>query len=1022
MHDNRLITEARLDRFVAEFLSPALYRRVSALDVSAFEVDGEPIPAAAAIGADYHPIALPHRWGRPWSTVWFRGSGFVPAEWFDTSGSLPDGTRIELVVDLGFFGDRPGFQAEGLGYLPDGTILKAVSPRASYLPWQGAAGSPIDVYVEAAANPDVAGEYDFLPTPFGARETAPDAPLYTMRAFSVALLDETVWELTRDVWTLDGLMRELSADNPRRHHILRALERMMDIADPHDIAGTAAAARAEIADVLTSPAHPSSHDIVAIGHAHIDSAWLWPFRETIRKCARTFSNVVALMDEHPEFRFACSSAQQLKWIKDFYPDLFARIKAKVVTGQFVPVGGMWVEPDINMPGGEAMARQFVTGKRFFLEEFGVDTLEVWVPDTFGYSAALPQIIAASGSKWFVTQKISWNQTNQMPHHTFLWEGIDGTRILTHFPSADTYISELSGAELAHAERSFREVGGSSVSLIPFGWGDGGGGPTREMIAAAARVRSLEGSPKVEIDTPQAFFERVEREYPNPPVWSGELYLELHRGSLTSQHHTKQGNRRSEHLLREAELWAATAAWREGAQYPYDDLERSWHDVLLNQFHDVLPGCSIAWVYQDAQRMYAEIEATAERIVAGSLAALAGTGDRVLSVNARPQAAGDVPALGIAAAESAEGTPTVGTRGEDLVLDNGLVRVVVDRRGLVTSLIDSASGREAIAPGSAGNLLQLFRDIPNKWDAWDIDEHYRRVGEDLVDVESVRSVVDEEGAAIIVVRAFGASRLVETMRLRAGSAALDLDFEIDWQETRHLLKLAFPFAVHADRSAAETQFGHVFRPTHVNTSWDAARFEISAHRWIHVAEPGYGVAIANESTYGHDVGRVTREDGGTTTTVRLSLLRAPVFPDPDADLGHHHLRVSVRPGAGIREAVDEGYRMNLPLRTVDGARDVAPLVRVSHPAVRIESVKLAEDRSGDLIVRLYESEGARAVADVEIDQAGSVGFVDLLEREIESPAGATMTAAGVRITLRPFQLLTLRVMQAARVSKEAPQDT
>ncbi|MDQ0646522.1 alpha-mannosidase [Microbacterium natoriense] len=1017
MHDNRLITEARLERFVAEFLTPALYRRVSPLQVSTWEVPGEPVPAAEALAASYAPVVVPHQWGRPWSTVWFRGVGAVPADWFDEQGRLPAATRIEVVVDLGFFGDRPGFQAEGLGYLPDGTILKAVSPRAAYLPWTGAAGSEVDVFVEAAANPDVAGDYDFLPTPFGSRDTAPDAPLYTLREFAVGLLDETVWALTRDVWTLDGLMRELSPENPRRHRILRALERMMDIADPADIAGTADAARAALAEVLASPAHASSHDIVAIGHAHIDSAWLWPFRETIRKCARTFSNVVALMDEHPEFRFACSSAQQLAWIKEHYPALFGRIKEKVATGQFIPVGGMWVEPDINMPGGEAMARQFVAGKRFFLEEFGVDTQEVWVPDTFGYSAALPQIIAASGSKWFVTQKISWNQTNQMPHHTFLWEGIDGTRILTHFPSADTYISELSGAEVAHAERSFREAGSSTVSLIPFGWGDGGGGPTREMIAAAARLRSLEGSPTVTIDSPQRFFERVEAEYPDPPVWSGELYLELHRGSLTSQHQTKQGNRRSEHLLREAELWAATAAIREGVEYPYAELDNSWHTVLLNQFHDVLPGCSIAWVYQDVERMYAEVADSAERIIAESVAALVGDGERMLTLNPRPQSDHGVAALGIAAADATSPTPTVQEENGTFILDNGVVRAVIDERGLLVSLVDAASGRESIAPGAAGNLLQLFRDIPNKWDAWDIDEHYRRSGVDLDQVESIHAAHEDDGVAVVVERVFGDSRLVETLRLRSGAASLELDFDIDWRERRQLLKLAFPLDVHADRSAAETQFGHVFRPTHTNTSWDAARFEISAHRWIHVAEPGYGVAIANESTYGHDVSRATRADGGSTTTVRLSLLRAPVFPDPEADLGRHHLQVAIRPGAGIREAVDEGYRQNLPVRTAFGTRDVAPLVRVSHPAVRVESVKLAEDRSGDLIVRLYESEGTRATTDIAFDVAGigSIRTVDLLERDVQPPVGSTFTASGACITLRPFQLLTLRL------PREVPQE-
>ncbi|REJ06465.1 alpha-mannosidase [Microbacterium bovistercoris] len=1008
MHDNRPIAEARLERFIAEFLTPALYRTVSPLDVAAFEVPDEPIPAAEALAADYAAVRLPYAWGRPWSTVWFRATGAVPEDWFDDEGALPAATRVELLVDLGFFGDRPGFQAEGLGYRADGTILKAVSPRASYLPWDGE--RVVEFYVEAAGNPDVAGDYDFLPTPMGAKSTAGDEPLYTATQFAVGLLDENVWELARDVWTLDGLMRELSQDNPRRHRILRAFERMMDVADPQDISGTAVDARAVIAEVLASPANASAHEVVAIGHAHIDSAWLWPFRETVRKCARTFSNVLNLMDVHPEFRFACSSAQQLKWMKDDYPQIFARIKEKVANGQFIPVGGMWVEPDINMPGGEAMARQFVAGKRFFLEEFGVDTQEVWVPDTFGYSAAFPQIIAASGSKWFVTQKISWNQTNQMPHHTFLWEGIDGTRILTHFPSADTYISELSGAELAHAERSFREAGDSSLSLIPFGWGDGGGGPTREMIAAAGRLRSLEGSPTVVIDSPQRFFERVEEQYPNPPVWSGELYLELHRGTLTSQHHTKQGNRRSEHLLREAELWAATAAVREGAEYPYDELESAWHDVLLNQFHDVLPGCSIAWVYEDVERMYAEVAAIAERTIADSVAALVGDGERMLVLNARPQAEGVAAALSIAPAPAPADGATVTADGDGFVLDNGRVRTVIDGRGLMMSLTDAHSGREAIAPGEAGNLLQLFRDIPNKWDAWDIDEHYRRVSRALTSPTSIRSENGDGIASVIVEHAFGGSRIIQTISLAAGAEAVVIRHDIDWHEKRQMLKLSFPFDIHADRSAAETQFGHVFRPTHANTSWDAARFEISMHRWAHIAEPGYGVAIANESTYGHDVRRDTRDDGGTTTTASLSLLRGPVFPDPEADQGRHDITVAVRPGAGIREAVDEGYRMNLPLRTVTGARAVAPLVTVSHPAVRVESVKLAEDRSGDLVVRLYESEGAKAQVDISVDVPGARGIhtVDLLERRIDAPVGAVLEQTTARLALRPFQLLTLRV--------------
>ena len=433
-------------------------------------------------------------WGKPWGTKWLRLQGDVPESW----GTGPD-TTVEIVVDLGFTTETPGFQCEGIAWRPDGTIIKAISPRNQYIPLKLlGSGMAVDFYVEAAANPDVAQGWTFAATPYGDKATAGTAPQYRLGSIAIAELNQTVWELQQDIWTLAGLMHELPMEQPRRHEILRALERMMDVMDPDNVAGTAAAGREVLAEVLARPAYASAHQLVATGHAHIDSAWLWPVRETIRKCARTFSNVVALMDEDPDFVFSCSSAQQLAWMKEFYPELFGRIREKVKAGQFVPVGGMWVESDTNMPGGEAMARQFVEGKSFFLDEFGVECREAWLPDSFGYSAALPQIVKSAGSRWFLTQKISWNQVNRMPHHTFNWEGIDGTRLFTHFPPVDTYNSELSGRELAHAERNYRDHGRGTTSLVPFGYGDGGGGPTREMLAAAHRTADLEGSPKVRI--------------------------------------------------------------------------------------------------------------------------------------------------------------------------------------------------------------------------------------------------------------------------------------------------------------------------------------------------------------------------------------------------------------------------------------------------------------------------------------------------------------------------------------------
>ena len=406
---------------------------------------------------------------------------------------------MEIVVDLGFTTEIPGFQCEGIAWRPDGTIIKAISPRNQYIPLKLlGSGMAVDFYVEAAANPDVAQGWTFAATPYGDKATAGTAAAVPSGQHRHCGTEPDRVGAPAGHLDPSGLMHELPMELPRRHEILRALERMMDVMDPDDVAGTAAAGRAALAEVLARPAYASAHQLVATGHAHIDSAWLWPVRETIRKCARTFSNVVALMDEDPDFVFSCSSAQQLAWMKEFYPELFGRIREKVKAGQFVPVGGMWVESDTNMPGGEAMARQFLEGKSFFLDEFGVECREAWLPDSFGYSAALPQIVKAAGSRWFLTQKISWNQINRMPHHTFNWEGIDGTRLFTHFPPVDTYNSELSGRELAHAERNYRDHGRGTISLVPFGYGDGGGGPTREMLAAAHRTADLEGSPKVRV--------------------------------------------------------------------------------------------------------------------------------------------------------------------------------------------------------------------------------------------------------------------------------------------------------------------------------------------------------------------------------------------------------------------------------------------------------------------------------------------------------------------------------------------
>jgi alpha-mannosidase len=721
--------------------------------------------------------------------------------------------------------------------------------------------------------------------------------------------------------------------------------------------------------------------------------------------------MTALIEDEPEFVFAMSQAQQWAWVKEHRPEVWARVKKAVADGRFVPAGGMWVESDTNMPGSEAMARQFVHGKRFFLDEFGIENDEAWLPDTFGFAAGLPQIIKAAGSKWLLTQKISWSQTNKFPHHTFQWEGIDGTRVFTHFPPVDTYNCSMRGSELAHAARNFKDKGVARHSLAPTGWGDGGGGTTREMVAKAARVRDLEGSATVTWETPAEFFEKAEAEYPNAPVWVGELYLELHRATLTSQAKTKQGNRRSEHLLREAELWAATAAVRTGFAYPYEDLDRIWKTVLLHQFHDILPGSSIAWVHREARGTYERVAEELTGIIDAAQRALAGEGTTELVFNSAPHSRDGVPAGGALPAAVASEVALAPRVGGGHVLDNGLLRVEIDARGLVVSAYDLDADRETIAPGRAANLLQIHPDFPNMWDAWDVDEFYRNTVTDLVDADEV--VPGEDGVSVRIVRSFGASRVTQVLSLAPGERRLGIDTEVDWHETEKFLKLAFPLDVHAERYASETQFGHFYRPTHTNTSWEAAKFEACNHRFVHMEEPGWGVAIVNDSTYGHDVTRTVRDsDLGTTTTVRVSLLRAPRFPDPETDQGVHRFRHALVPGAGIGDAVREGWRINLPERRVSGGREVAPLVEVAQDAVVVTAVKLADDGSGDVVVRFHESRGGRTKAGLTAGfEIGDVTVTDLLERPLTDAVTPRRDGDRVTLSLRPFELVTLRLTRA-----------
>jgi len=958
--------------------------------VAAHHVHGEPIPAVEALGRPFEPFAVGGRWGGRWDTTWFRLRASIPDDWA--------GDEVAAVVHLG--GDEMvGFTAEGQIWDREGRPVQGLhhKHRGCLVTGKADGGEPVELYVEAAANPIPPWQLADWPL------LMPDydgAPLYVLGQADLATVDREVEALYFDL----RVLQQLAGDARDRSEVI--LEVARRTVDPADVAGSAVTARAQLAPLLGSGS-TSAHTITAVGHAHIDSAWLWPVRETKRKCARTFSNQLRLLERYPEHRFACSQALQYQWIKDGYPTLYEQIKAQVQAGRWEPVGGMWVEADTNLPSGESLVRQLVHGKRFFADEFGIETHELWIPDVFGYSAALPQIANQAGVTALVTQKMSWNDTNVFPHSTFWWEGHDGSRVLAHFPPANTYNGDFSVRELTQSQHNYQDHGRSERSLYPYGYGDGGGGPTGPMLESARRLADLVGLPRVEIGTVAEFLDRVRADATDLSTWVGELYLEAHRATLTTLAEVKRANRRGEEALRAAEMWSVAAGLDRR-----DELDRAWKLLLLQQFHDIIPGSSIHWVYQDTARDHAEVAAVAEGVITEAQTVLAGAPSGLVAFNPGSHdrtevvelggrlAVVSVPACGWASVDGGAPAPDFGpVEVTDSSLKNDRLRVTWDADGLLTSVWDQECGREVLAAGQRGNVFQLHEDHPKAFDAWDVDRSYLDQVVDLIELESIEIVErDPRRCGVRFVRRFGDSTITQTMSLAAGSRRIEFHTEVDWQERHRFLKVAFPVAIRSSRATFEIQHGHVERPTVTNTSWDEARFEVCAHRWADLGEAGYGVALLNDCKYGYDI----RGD-----VMRLSLLRGPGYPDPEADRGVHHFGYALLPHPGdVREAgvIAEAESFNLPLTIVAGAAGVSgQLISIDRPGVNVEALKWA-DRSEGIVVRLCEVWGSRRPARVTLNLPfASVVRTDLLERQV-----ATVASEGqsVELALRPFELVTL----------------
>ena len=949
--------------------------------------------------SDFRPAAVGDQFRPTWSTFWFRGSAQVPTAW--------KGQRVDLLWDS---------QSEATLWV-DGRSVQGLNmtqgdrPEAILLD-KCNGGETLKFQIEMACNRKF-GAADGEGRSGGKQAISP----FHLRRCAVARFNAAAHTLYFDALVLTQLMLATQKEDHTNEKtwsgtLLAELNRFCNTIDEDD-ESTWPAARAILTALYEHHNASDAFELSAIGHAHIDTAWLWPLAETWRKCERTFSTQSKLMGEYPEYRFSCSQAYQYDIIRQRNPDLYARIKQRVAGGQWVPVGGTWIEPDCNIPSGEALCRQFLFGQTYFEQQFGLRCKEFWNPDVFGYNGQLPQIMRLAGVRRFLTQKLSWNRFNKPHHHTFTWRGIDGSEVLTHFPPADTY--NAMGPDgptgeidwLRRNARDFRDHDRSNEGMMLFGFGDGGGGPTRTMLEIIRRAEDLQGLPRTKQRTSDEFFDRLEKDCDDLPVMWGELYFEYHRGTYTSQAMVKKNNRRGEQVLHDLELIAAIAAASGKSKYPREAINELWKVLLLNQFHDILPGSSITPVYADSAAQFKSLFEMADGLLGQRL----GQGDT--PVNTAPYPRAQVvdhngallfvkcPALGPGAAADAPDSVKLTESKAGFVLENALIRATVARTGRVTSLVHKASGREALA-GDA-NVFELYDDRPTNYDAWDVDPYHLETRKELPGADKC-SVARQDPlrAELRFEHTLGkGSTMVQTIRLDAASPVLSFHTTVEWNESNVMLKVAFPVVAHAMNATYEMQFGHVQRPTHYNTPYDLARYEVPMHRWFDLSETGFGVAILNDCKY-----------GGSTFghTMRLSLLRAPKVPDPTCDIGSHAFAYALMPHAGTwQEAgvVAEAARFNHPIRFAAEAAVAAAPVACTDNHFHLDTVKLAEQSDG-LVVRGYEAHGARGSATLQFTRPfKKASLVNVLEEKL---ADATFDAAKRTVTVdyRPHQIVTVMV--------------
>jgi alpha-mannosidase len=988
------------------------------------------------VQGEFRPIKVGDTWGGN-KNAWFKLRFSVPDDW--------KGQKVFALFDCG---------GEACAYI-DGKPFHGLdrNHQEMLLTPDATGGEAFEIIIDAitgaAWGEDSAdGHFVKLGSPVG------------LERAELAVKNAEVEEYFYSLTVLTQLIDHLPSDSPRRAKLIHVLSKSVDAfdythLDASSLKESALAANEILQPLLDCKAEDSSLTMSMIGHSHIDAAWLWPFKETRRKCSRTFSTQLRLMEQYPEYIYTQGQALLYQFVKEDHPELYKEIKQRAAEGRWDVTGSMWVEADCNLSSGESLVRQVLIGKNFFKDEFGVDTDVLWLPDVFGYSAALPQILSKAGVKYFLTSKIYWSDTNQPTYGTFHWKGIDGSRVLTHFPPSGDYSGFPDPQGILDRSRRWPEKDRANEILFTFGHGDGGGGPASTHMEHLRREWDLEGLPRCELKSVPDFFHSIDNgaEYRE---WVGELYLEYHRGTYTIQARNKRHNRKAELLYREAEILSVLAA-QSGMEYPYEELNHQWKEILACQFHDVIPGTSIRTVYEETEATYAKIFEAGEQICKDALSAIVETTDedKVITVfNSLPWERTDIvtiprpddgqpytvfeasgaetdsqlsdteiqfsataPAMGYATYCLSNYAPlpiepeiTV----SETHLENRYFRIELDKDGLLTSVIHKETGRETLLEGQRGNLLRIYEDKPIGWPAWDIDFFYSEKYEDVTDLESIR-VIDAGfvSGAVEMTRTYGESRIKQRIVIYADTPRIDFETWVDWHEKHKLLKVVFPVDVNTDKARYDIQFGNIERPTHTNTSWDFAKFEVCAHKWADISEGNFGVSLMNDCKYGYSV---------RGSVMQLSLLRSQKEPDPQADMGEHEFTYSLMPHSGgyiEAETVRLAYELNAPLRVMRGGSvddPVRSFVSVDAPNVILETVKRAEKEDA-VILRLYECHNSRAKATVKIDlpfaKAYECGIMEdnLAEIAVHQPEHQ-LDDRTITLDMRPFEIKTVKLVVSA----------